>query len=610
MRAPRRSPTPEQVHRIGLRCFPDRIGLRDRVQLRDAEAALTTRTAALAAAAGHATDVSRTGAEDLARQVAELETAGRNVGAQLRSLEDGLTRQSAALVTATGTLRADQEGFVALAETRTAQLSALLSGTDRDVAALNDAAAAGAKSMSELIEAAAARFIELAATATAQRDQFGESAAKSLSTFSEVGARERAALEAQMAATTAALTAAAAEAGDADVHAEAARSRVQQLNEAASAAGQTADQVLEARLGEARGLIAQSASLIEEACNATAVRLGQGLDQARSALADLRGMVEQVLDSAQRLPAETDEVRAAVAGGMEDLLAAARQTAQETQAIDAAFQERVKRNYEMLSEAVELMGVVAEGSQKTAEAQSPVAPATPPRTATGRDRTSASPDAKVVAPVTGTRLKLMPTSDLVELNAVFDAPLDAQMEGEKAWSWKQLLTSIEGQAAAPGIELGGETLKEIASMGIDAAALLPRSAIDEIVVAVRARDDVGALKVVRNLAPIAVRRLKRRLIADSAFAASRLTWMSRYAEILEVALFGDAKGFQAASARGDLDQGRTRQLTQRSRRLGPVRRRSRSHEARSTAPGAALPDSARFPDFRPGARHSRTRRPG
>ena len=269
-------------------------------------------------------------------------------------------------------------------------------------------------------------------------------------------------------------------------------------------------------------------------------------------------MVEQVLDSAQRLPAETgaraDEVRAAVAGGMEDLLAAARQTAQETQAIDAAFQERVKRNYEMLSEAVELMGVVAEGSQKTAEAQSPVAPATPPRTATGRDRTSASPDAKVVAPVTGTRLKLMPTSDLVELNAVFDAPLDAQMEGEKAWSWKQLLTSIEGQAAAPGIELGGETLKEIASMGIDAAALLPRSAIDEIVVAVRARD-VGALKVVRNLAPIAVRRLKRRLIADSAFAASRLTWMSRYAEILEVALFGDAKGFQAASLL-DTDLGR------------------------------------------------------
>ena len=49
--------------------------------------------------------------------------------------------------------------------------------------------------------------------------------------------------------------------------------------------------------------------------------------------------------------------------GLDDLLASARRAAEETQAIDQAFQERVRRNYEMLSEAVQLMGVVAQGGQ-------------------------------------------------------------------------------------------------------------------------------------------------------------------------------------------------------------------------------------------------------
>ena len=51
--------------------------------------------------------------------------------------------------------------------------------------------------------------------------------------------------------------------------------------------------------------------------------------------------------------------REAVGESIEDLMDQARRTAEETQAIDAAFQERVSRNYEMLSEAVRLMGSVA-----------------------------------------------------------------------------------------------------------------------------------------------------------------------------------------------------------------------------------------------------------
>jgi hypothetical protein len=44
---------------------------------------------------------------------------------------------------------------------------------------------------------------------------------------------------------------------------------------------------------------------------------------------------------------------------MDELMGQARRTAEEAQAIDAAFQDRVRRNFEMLSEAVRLMGTAA-----------------------------------------------------------------------------------------------------------------------------------------------------------------------------------------------------------------------------------------------------------
>src|SRR5665213_331677 len=255
------------------------------------------------------------------------------------------------------TLRAEQEDFASLAETRTSQLSGFLTGANRDVVALNEVTSLGARSMSELVESAAGKFRELADAARTERELFGASAASSLNTLSEIGANERRALEEQTRHTIQALSGAAVEAREAaDAHAEAARSRVEQLNEAAFAAGQRADQVFEARLGEARGLIAQSARLVEEAGASTADKLGQGVAQARSALAELKRMVDDVGADAARLPAETEaraeEIHAAVAKGVDRLLATARRTAEETQAIDTVFQERVKRNYEMLSEAV------------------------------------------------------------------------------------------------------------------------------------------------------------------------------------------------------------------------------------------------------------------
>ena len=71
----------------------------------------------------------------------------------------------------------------------------------------------------------------------------------------------------------------------------------------------------------------------------------------------------EIEERATKLPAaardRAEEVRMAVAESIDELMDHARRTADETQAIDEAFQERVRRNYDMLSEAVRLMGSVA-----------------------------------------------------------------------------------------------------------------------------------------------------------------------------------------------------------------------------------------------------------
>ncbi|MGH6972653.1 MAG: polar localization protein TipN, partial [Caulobacteraceae bacterium] len=445
-------------------------------------------------------------AEDLGRQIERLEAAGGGVGDQMRALEDGLTQQRAALVTVAHALRAEQEDFASLAESRTAQLAEFVASASRDVGELNQAAGLGAQSLSGLIGEARARLGELAEAAGAERDTFARSAEATLRDLSDAGSRERAHLEAAMRSTIEALSAAATEAREAaDVHAEAARARVDLLNEAAFAAGQKADQVFEARLTEARGLIEQSAKLVEDAGERTAKRLEGQVASAREALDGLGRLMDDVAERTQRLPEEAGaragEVRAAVEQGLDDLLAAARRAAEETQAIDSAFQERVKRNYEMLSEAVQLMGVVAQGGQGAAVLQRPSpAERAKSRVAAAQARPSPVAAAPIAMAAAATdagpeeapdaaearlrgRLKLTPTASDEEFKAAFEvasgqSPPAAEGGG---WTWKELLTTMEAGAgetapAAPAAlspaEAGEGLFDQIESMGIDPTALL------------------------------------------------------------------------------------------------------------------------------------------
>ena len=265
----------------------------------------------------------------------------------MRAVEGGLTEQRTALITLTQGLKADHAGFAEQAEAHAAKLSEFIDHARTSSQELSEQALKGGESLRALMVDAAEQFRDLAETAKAEREEFGQSTLQSLDTVSEAAAEQRAQLEAQTRAAIDALSAAAEETrAAAAAHAAAAREQVDQLSEAAFAAGQKANQVFEARLTEARALVEQSSEMVDQAGAATATRLEEGAAAARASLAALQEMMAEVDQRAAKLPAtaqgQIDLVRAAVADGMEALTAQARRTAEEAQAIDAGFQERAR----------------------------------------------------------------------------------------------------------------------------------------------------------------------------------------------------------------------------------------------------------------------------
>jgi uncharacterized coiled-coil protein SlyX len=570
-------------------------------QIAEAEAALAARAADLAAAAGEASDAARVAGEDLSRQVARLETAGVGVSDQMRLVEEGLSEQRAGLVTVAHAMRADHEDFAAQIESRQAQLTEVIAHARFSAAELSERSSEGAEALRAVIAEAAAQLAELVDTAQTQREALDAEGARMVSATADVAAREREALAEDLQASIERLSAAAAAARDAAAgHVEAAQDRVDQLNEAAFAAAQKADAIFETRLNEARTLIAQSSELVEEASTQTLTTLSAGVAEARQTLAEMQTLLAALDERAQRLPEEAKdragELTAAVQKNMADLLETARKASEETQAIDAAFQERVKRNYDMLTEAAKLMGTVAGAAGNVSATNAalnlptraprperhvePVRAPAPPAAAEslseadfaeiGEEAEAGAAEPTPAPQRVGLglrpRLKLTPTATDEEFREVFEtaggragprAPLAKGAGGKGAeaksakpatdWTWKDVLSGLDGADAAADENLAEKLAGEIATMGIDPAALLPKARVDEIAAAVQTRDVQGAREVVHKLAPAAIRRLVRRMFSDAVLRGQSERFLQRYAAALDEAAESDREGFLVAT---------------------------------------------------------------
>ncbi|WP_336978028.1 tipN [Brevundimonas nasdae] len=525
-------------------------------QLREAEAALAARAADLAAAAGEAQDAARVASDDLARQTIRLENAGSGVAEQIQSVEEGLSQQRAALVTAAYALRTDQEDFSAQVESQRAQLIEHLSATRSAAGDLDRTTQTSVESMRDLVEAATDQFRALVDMSQREADGFDSATKLALDRFEALAAEARDALMEetrraleQMRATAEDSRAAAADA------AEQARLRTDRLGESLFEAAQKADTAADARIADARRIVTETSGLVEETGERMVSRLETLVARLNSALSEIDTAVADIDERAARLPQEAraraDAVRATVEEGLASLSAASRKAAEDTEALDVGFQDRVRRNYDMLTEAVRLMGVVS-GDTTPARRREPAAeiearPEPRPERRTDRPTPPASPPAEERRFGLRSRLRLEPAetpppstdkgldwSDLIDGDDDNEAPLE-------------LDTPSPSPAEAEA--LSDRVAAAIRRMGVDPNALLPRSRVEEAARAFSNGDPDAARQIVRRVAPAAVRSVSRRVLSDAELRADAERYVRNFAVMLNAsARAGDSAAVQSSLA--------------------------------------------------------------
>ena len=568
-------------------------------QLREAEASLASSASSLMSAAADVSDTARTASEDLDRQTVRLETAGAGVADQVRSVEEGLSQQRAGLVSAALSLRADQEDFAVHIENQRAQLTEALSITRVATVDLGETSARGIDVLRDIVVSAQEQFRHINDAADHERTAFETRVHATLSNISVMAADARDDLIDETRRSLEQLNIAATEARRAaDQAAQTAQGRVDRLNETIFEASKKADEVFDTRFSAARRLIEDSADLINEAGDKTAERLDESFAHTRQTIAEVNAALNELNQSAEHMPLvaqeRLNEIRKSVEDGVAAMTAAAQKAALETEAIDQAFQERVKRNYDMLTEAVRLMGVISGDTPMHGQAAAAVTP--PPAAdpsverfrerdygrAVSQPRRTESPVAQTPAPVPvpqpapGSRLRLSPLSSETRPSTgpaprQNPQPVAQQPKtpGSDGWSWRDLLNGMEGREAQPASvsaqaptsvqpihnlvpQAAGSVLQppqdpefdnldvliinEIAAMGVDAAALLSRSRLDETISAIMAEDNEGARLVVRRVAPAAIRRLSRRLLSDAVLRQQAHDFASFYDQQINIAL--------------------------------------------------------------------------
>lgn len=458
-------------------------------------------------AAGQAGEAARTAGEDLARHVERLESAGTGVGEQLRATEQGLSTQNAALSELAQRLKSEQETLAAEADQRIARLNDLVVQSRAAAAEVSETGQQGSEAIQHLTAAAAEHFTELKAAADREREALTEALQASIQHITATAEEARRAAES---------------------YAEAARSRVDQLNEAAFEAGRKADAAFETRLNEAKGLIDQAAEMIDTAGGKATERLGEWTVSAKATLGDLEKLMGEIAERAEALPAEAERRAEAVRASMEqnlgNLVASAKHASDETQALDEAFQNRVRANYQTLSEAVRLMGVVA-GEPGAAPADGEGQPSN----------------------LRG-RLRLTPAEAEAE-------PEPEPEPEEEGLGWKGLLESLDRDGADPE-QLSERMVAEVKGMGVDPGSILPPAKVDEIAAAVQTGDAEGARQVVRNIAGSATDKLSKRLFADAALRGQADRYRRRFSGMLKDAAKRDQQGFMVGSLLAS-DEGRT-----------------------------------------------------
>lgn len=551
-------------------------------QLREAEASLTARAADLTAAAEDANRGAQAAGQGLEVQIERLETTGRTVYDRMSDADAGMDRQRVMLSATVDSLKAEQEQFEQTFAERHDQLASLVSQSIEAANAVTQSVADANQQFDDLAGSSIDRAEAMSDAARQHRAAIASAAVDSLSALTDASLRHRDVLLAETQYMIDTMVQAAEEARlAAEEQMAHVKGQIDQLGEASFTAGQQAEAMFEARLSEARTLIEQSARLAEEAGARSSEQLTEGLVSTRAVVSEFAELLARLEARMANLPKEaarqaeivTSGLAQGLIQGIEDLTLAARRAAEDSQAFDVEFKDRVRRNYEALGLAV--MQLEATGKRTPSPVSAPIAERpplavssilrqpvagrpvlrTPPASPTRPDpitRPLARPDDSPPRP----RLKLTPAIETppaptpapiaAPARPATPPPSPANLGGGEdkpdQWTWKDLLTSLE-EDFVEDEQLGPILAQEIHDMKIDTQSLLPRASVEEIAASINAGDYDAALDKVTGLAQNSIRRLAKRLQSDRGLMTKAERFVEMQSNMIVDAASRDREGF-------------------------------------------------------------------
>ena len=343
------------------------------------------------------------------------------------------------------------------------------------------------------------------------------------------------------------------------------------VRQTAFEASKDADDFVHTRMTDARALIEQSAGLLDE----TGAKIQERFGRLAAACADQARAVEDLLDGLDRrlesLPQETDAraqaIESALADTLKRLTEAGRKAADETAALDTAFQDRLRASYSALGEVVQrlggLSGVLGAPRQPVVPASATLPPVVQPtpvaseapampleRTLPQPLRTVPQPAAPM--PVTTEQnaagapapqslfvfgqpplprfgLKItspVPIEDDPFEDLEIGRPPPAAGGNEGSWSWKQVLSTLDAKGAKAET---GRIANLVRELSLEAA--IPDRDLEKLRTAAGRSRDLGR-RTTREVAPEEVRAMRRKLVSDPDLRGSIVRFVEERREAI------------------------------------------------------------------------------
>ena len=367
----------------------------------------------------------------LSERTGHLRELSETLKERSENLDAAYVKHRQRLADAGEALRAEQEKIGAALDFHKAELEVMAKTAGDGATALNDAASAGALAFREAVEAAVSRADDLASRVRTETDH--------------AASEHEAALARLVAAAQEAKTISDAAIEAIEAQADVVAAKVEKTNESAYEAARRSDEAFEQRLAEADKLTQRASRAADDAAEAVRKRLAEVLTAAREESETVERHIETMTNRLSEMPNmardRAQEAADALRRGLDGLNAAAMAAAEEAQEIDAAFQARIRQNYELLSDFMLRMGSVAGGRRAPDlglnELPDPLA---------RRRRAEPAPDTpedSKAAPVEESpKAGKSDKSDAVPDAARQGPQPGARRAGDPGWRWKDLLSSM------------------------------------------------------------------------------------------------------------------------------------------------------------------------